>query len=114
MVEWMGLCRGGAGCGSGAERGCPRKLAICCLRNSSSTAVSAATAACCEMAQAQEVLLLCTLAAAFVMGSGAAIYPSRKPVMAEPFEKPLTRTVRSYMPGRLAKQTCGSSKVIAS
>ena len=53
--------------------------------------------------------MLCILPMEMAIGSDAAAYPRRQPVMAKPLEKPLSVMVRSNMPGSEAKLTISPS-----
>ena len=67
--------------------------------------MSAVIPACCDTEHGHDVFWDCTLAHAVAIWRDAARYPSRNPVIACPFDMPLTVTVRSYIPSSAAKAT---------
>ena len=64
--------------------------------------VRAATAACIVKLAAEETVWLFICVASFMIGVGPASQPSRQPVMAWDFDRPLMVSVRSPMPGTAA------------
>src|SRR5690606_40165067 len=66
------------------------------------------------MEQFAEVIWPCTLLQASAIHLGAAMYPTRQPVIANPLANPLTVMVRSNIPGNDAMLTCSPVKLMCS
>ena len=76
--------------------------------------LSAAAAAAWVMLDGAEVNCPWILVHAAAIHVGAPMYPKRQPVVANPWEIPLTVTVRSHMPGCAAMEACLSVKLMSS
>ena len=69
---------------------------------------SASMAACCAGSGAHATMFSCIFVICATTFSGAMAQPSRQPVMAKRFERPLIMTVRSRMPSSDQMEACGT------